>query len=102
MTAWSIATYIDGIAEAGKAVYDIPMFINVWLMEQRWWPIPGEAYPSGGAVSKVLDIYKWFTPHVDFIAPDNYQPDSRGYESVCATYSRDDNPLFLPETAARP
>jgi hypothetical protein len=45
-----------------------------------------------------LDIYKWFTPHVDFIGPDVYEPDSRGYEFLCDTYSRDDNPLFLPES----
>jgi len=47
------------------------MFINAWQSGQGWWPIPGESYPSGGAVIKVLDIYKWFTPHVDLIAPDN-------------------------------
>ena len=41
MTAWSIANYIDGVAEAGKAVYDIPMYINVWLMEQREWSMAG-------------------------------------------------------------
>ena len=102
MTAWSIATYIDGIVKAGKAIYNIPMYINVWMMEQRWWPIPGEAYPSGGAVSKILDIYKWFTPHVDLIAPDNYQLDSRGFEFISATYSRDDNPLFVPESVGSP
>ena len=72
MTAWSFATYIDGVAEAGKAVYDIPMYINVWLMEgsRLSGRFQGKIYPSGGAVSKVLDIYKWFTPHVDLIAPD--------------------------------
>jgi len=96
MSAWSIATYIDGIAEAGQASYDIPMYINVWLGAGR---LPGEGYPSGGAVSKVLDIYKWFTPHVGLIAPDIYIRDSRGYESVCASYARDDNPLFVPESA---
>jgi len=53
MTAWSIAAYIDGVAEAGKSNYNIPMFINVWMMEQNWWPLPGEAYPSGGAVTKL-------------------------------------------------
>jgi len=65
MTAWSLAGYIDSVAAAGKDVYDIPMFINAWQSGQGWWPIPGESYPSGGAVIKVLDIYKWFTPHVD-------------------------------------
>jgi hypothetical protein len=98
MTAWNIAKYIDSIAESGKAIYNIPMYDNVWLMEQNWWAIPGESYPSGGAVAKVLDIYKWFTPHLDIIAPDNYQLDSNNFKAVCASYARDDNPLFMPET----
>ena len=100
MTAWSIAAYIDQIAKAGKAVYDIPMYINVWLGEGSW-AIAGETYPSGGAVSKVLDIYKWYAPHIDLIAPDIYIADSRGYEAACATYARDDNPLFVPESGPR-
>jgi hypothetical protein len=99
MTAWSIASYIDAVAEAGKTIYNLPMFINVWMMEQPWWPVAGEAYPSGGAVSKVLDIYKWFTPHIEIIAPDNYADDSRGYEASAANYSRPDNAYFTPETA---
>jgi len=99
MTAWSIASYIDSIAQSGKAVYNIPMYINVWLMEQAWWNIPGESYPSGGAVTRVLDIYKWFTPHLDIIAPDNYLQDMEGFKHICAAYARDDNPFFMPETA---
>ena len=98
MTAWSMAGYVDSIAQSGKAVHNIPMYINVWLMEQDWWSRAGESYPSGGAVTKVLDIYKWFTPHLDLIAPDNYQLDAPGFASVCANYARDDNPLFMPET----
>jgi Domain of unknown function (DUF5597) len=98
MTAWSIANYIDRIAESGKAVYDIPMYVNVWVMEQPWWAIPGESYPSGGAVTRVLDIYKWFTPHLDMIAPDNYHSDLDCFRQICSTYARDDNPFFMPET----
>ena len=97
LTAWSIACYIDSLAEAGKAVYDLPMYINVWLGEGSW-GIAGESYPSGGAVGKTLDLYKWFTPHIDLIAPDIYIADSRGYEAQCARYSREDNPLFVPES----
>jgi len=96
MTAWSIATYIDRLAEAGKALLDIPMYINVWLGGGDW-QVAGE-YPSGGAIGKVLDIYKWCTPHVDLIAPDIYIADSRGYEAACRSYARDDNPLFVPES----
>ncbi len=97
MTAWSIARYIDRLAEAGKVVYDIPMYINVWLGEGSW-GIAGESYPSGGAVGKTLEIYKWFTPHIDLIAPDIYIADGRGYEAQCAQYARADNPLFVPES----
>jgi len=97
MTAWSIATFIDRLAEAGKAIYDLPMYINVWLGEQGW-AIPGESYPSGGAVGKTLDIYKWFTPHIDLIAPDIYISDAKGYDAICAIYARQDNPLFVPES----
>lgn len=98
MTAWSIATYIDRLAKAGKEIYDLPMYINVWLGEQGW-TVPGESYPSGGAVGKTLDIFKWFTPHIDLIAPDIYIADAKGYDNICAIYARDDNPLFVPESA---
>jgi hypothetical protein len=97
MTAWSIAAYIDRLAEAGKTIFDVPMYINVWLGEGGW-KLPGESYPSGGAVGRVLDVYKWCAPHVDLIAPDIYVADSRGYEAICALYARDDNPLFVPES----
>ncbi len=98
MTAWSIAAYIDRLAEAGKAVYGLPMYINAWLGDFGW-EMPGETYPSGGAVSKVLELYKWFTPHVDLIAPDIYIADAKGYDFQCQAYARPDNPLFVPESA---
>ena len=98
LTARSIATYIDSVAAAGKAVYDIPMFINVWMMAYPLWSLPGAHHAAGGAVSRVLDIYKWSTPHIDIIAPDIYIRDTKGFEFACAAYARDDNPLFLPES----
>ena len=97
LTAWSIATYIDRIAEAGKAIYPLPMYVNVWL-EENGWSIPGESYPAGGAVTRVLDLYRWYTPHLDLIAPDIYLGDARGYEAVCAWYGWEENPLFIPES----
>jgi hypothetical protein len=98
LSAWAIATYIDRLAAAGKARFAVPMYANVWLGEVGW-KVAGESYPSGGAVSKVLDIYKWCAPHLDLIAPDIYIGDAQGYEAVCAAYARPDNPLFVPESA---
>ena len=97
MTAWGIATYIDEIAKAGKAIHNIPMYVNVWLIESNL-VAAGESYPSGCAVPKVLDIYKWFTPHVDMVSPDVEYNNTIRYQWLCATYSRPDNPLFFPET----
>jgi hypothetical protein len=62
------------------------------------WMVPGETYFSGGPVSKVIDIYKWVTPHLDFISPDIKSSNAKCYEAMCAAVTRPDNPLFLPET----
>ena len=96
-SVWSIAHYIDAIAEAGKEIYNLPMYVNVWLAENGW-RRPGSDYPSGGAVSHLVDLWKWAAPHVDLIAPDIYIADSAVYRQVCAAYSRPDNPLFVPES----
>jgi hypothetical protein len=80
---WGLATYINAVAKAGKAVYNLPMFINI---------------AGPGRDAKVLDIWKWFTPDVDMIGPDLYIPATGEYNIVAAKYSRDDNPLFVPES----
>lgn len=96
-TAWRIARNIDNLAKAGKEIYPLPMFVNAWLREAGW-RVPGLTYPAGGPTSKVLDLWKWGTPHIDLIAPDIYIASARGYAEACATYARPDNPLFIPES----
>jgi len=97
MTAWSVATYINEVTKAGKSAYDIPMFINVWVSSLVWWPVPGECYPSGCPVTKVLDIFRWFAPDVDAIAPDNPHTNIRQRCELNAKYTREDNPLLIVE-----
>lgn len=98
MYTWNIARYIDAVAEAGKAVYDIPLFINNWL-HPKWWTLHHQYFaPDYNLIKIYCDLYRWATPHVDLISPDNYQPDSRGYEKMCAIYARADNPLFIVES----
>ena len=97
MTAWSLAVYINDVAKAGKAYYDIPMFINVWVSSLVWFPVPGECCPSGCPVTKVLDIFKWFAPDIDVIAPDNPHTNIRQRGEVNAKYTRSDNPLLIVE-----
>lgn len=90
--AWHIARFVDRVAAAGKAEYDIPMYANAWLKLDLDQP-PGK-YPSGGPVFTMLDVWKAAAPHIDLLAPDIYAPDFR---AVCAQYTRSDNPLFIPE-----
>jgi hypothetical protein len=96
--AWHVARYINEIAAAGKKEYGLPLYVNVWLREQKNFMRPGEAYPSGGATSNMLDVWKAAAPAIDVIAPDIYVTDYASYRKVCESYSRPDNALLIPET----
>jgi hypothetical protein len=91
--AWNYAKYIEEVAAAGKKEYPIPMYVNAWLRYATCY-VPGK-FPSGGPLPEVLDVWKAGAPSIDFFAPDNYS-DEFGW--VCKEYSRDGNPLFMPET----
>lgn len=89
--AYHVAGFIDAVAAAGKAEYDIPMAVNAWL-EQG----PPGSYPSGGPVAKMMEVYKFAAPHIDIVCPDIYV---RNFCEVCGQFCRPDNPLLIPETA---
>ncbi len=95
--AWSVAHFIDGVAAAGKAELDLPMYVNVALRDPIA-PKGADTYESGGATDNVIDVWKAAAPHIDVIAPDIYQNDSQHYQKVLQYYDRPDNALFVPET----
>ena len=98
------AKYINEIAAAGKREFNIPYYINVWIdyppaqLPQRQIDEPGIAYPSGGAVQKVVGLWRALTPSIDMIGPDIYTDNSQFYRQTVAAYRRADNPLWIPET----
>lgn len=96
--AYHVASYLETVAVAGKSEYPLPLSVNVWLRETKSWERPGEQYPSGGATSNMLDLWKAVAPHIDIIGPDLYVMDYAGYHEVCESYNRPDNPLMIPET----
>jgi len=96
--AYSVARYVNYIAEAGRAAYDVPLSVNVWLKEKKAFQRAGEEYPSGVPVSHMLDLWKHTAPAIDVIAPDVYVLDYAGYRDICRKYGREDNPLLIPET----
>jgi len=95
--AWHIGRYIGKVAEAGKKEYPIPMYANAWLVQNENQK-PG-GYPSGGPVSRMMDIWRAAAPAIDLLAPDIYLPDFKG---VCASYARSGNPLLIPEAGRGP
>jgi hypothetical protein len=102
--AYHQAQYINEIAAAGKKEFNIPYYINVWVsyppgeLPERAIPIPGIQYPSGGAVQKLVGMWRALTPAIDIIGPDIYSDDSAFYQEIIHTYHRPDNPLWIPET----
>ena len=90
--AWCYSTYINKVAAAGKAEYNIPMYCNAWL-QQPGCPRPGE-YPSGGPVPQVHDIWRFGAPNLDFLSPDLYISQ---FDETCERFTRNGNPLFIPE-----
>lgn len=99
--AWHIASYIEQVAAAGKAVNPLPLYVNVALREPFGNP-PATTYESGGATDNVIAIYKAAAPHIDFVAPDIYLNGDAKYMKVLELYNRADNPLMVPETRDNP
>src|SRR6185437_3884480 len=102
--AYYQAKYINEIAAAGKREFDIPCYINAWInypptqLPQRQLDIPGIGYPSGGAVQKLVWLWRAIAPSIDMIGPDLYVDDPQFYRETMAIYRRADNPLWIPET----
>ena len=93
--AWNYARFVGKVVEEGKAEYNIPMYVNAWLQQPNHaWP---GSYPSGGPVPQVHDIWRAGAPAVDVLAPDLYL---EYFDDVCERFTRNGNPLFIPETSA--
>jgi beta-galactosidase GanA len=89
--AWSYASYIEAVAQAGKKEYALPMYVNAQL------PAPEEragGYPSGGPHPYYLNVWRVAAPSLDFYSPDIYWPD---FEYWVQRYEIPANPIFVPE-----
>jgi hypothetical protein len=93
--AWHYARYINTVAEAGKRVHNLPMYVNCWMSPSRPNILKPGNFPSGGPVLSVLDIWKAAAPSIDILAPDIYGAD---FKDQANNFHRPDNPLFIPET----
>ena len=93
---WYVASYVDAIAAAGKAIKPLPMYVNAALAGPSNVPDP-DGVASGGPQQDVLDIWKAAAPHIDFAAPDIYDRASANVVQYLDKYKRSDNALMVPE-----
>jgi len=94
--AWQYAKYTNEVANAGKKVYDIPMFVNTALNHRN--VNPGQ-YPSAGPLPHLMDVWQAGAPKIDFLSPDFYNPNFKFYNDL---YVRRNNPLIIPEIRFEP
>ena len=96
--AWRFARYVGRVAEAGKAEYPLPMYVNAWVYRFAG---PNERANGqvGSPMPDVMDVWRAGAPRIDMLSPDIYDYD---YAAVCARYARSGNPLFIPETRGLP
>jgi beta-galactosidase GanA len=99
--AWYIASFVEQVAKAGRAEYDLPLYVNVALRDP-FNPGPPGSYSSGGPTDNVLDLWKKAAPSIDLIAPDIYMPEYAKYLKVLDLYQRPDNALFVAEMGNAP
>ncbi len=93
---WHVASYVNAVAEAGKAVKPLPMYVNASLAGPSNVPDP-TGVASGGPQWDVLDIWKAAAPAIDFAAPDIYDRASGNVIQYLDKYARPDNALMVPE-----
>jgi beta-galactosidase GanA len=92
-SAWQFANYVEKIAAAGKQEYPLPLFANAALVRPGY--KPGQ-YPSAGPLPHLMEVWRAGSPSLDMICPDIYFPN---FMEWCERYTRDSNPLFVPEMA---
>lgn len=89
--AYYFAKYTQIVTAAGKAEYDLPMYVNAALIRPGYQP--GQ-YVSAGPLPHLIDIWRAAAPSINFIAPDIYFPN---FVEWTQRYTQSGNPLFIPE-----
>ena len=102
--ALGYARYIDQVAAAGRAEYEVPYFVNAWLDSadltpevSNFAPVGGQFpgnYPSGGPLPQVFPAWLFGTQNLTMLTPDIYWGD---FADWCRLYSSANEAFFIPE-----
>jgi hypothetical protein len=89
---WYLARYVGRVAEAGKAEYPLPMYMNVYTY--GFAKADQSVHASGSPMPDLMDVWRAGAPAIDMFSPDN---SGREFAAFCAKYNQSGNPLFIPE-----
>ncbi len=89
--AYHYGLYVEQVTRAGRAAYDLPMYLNAALDSRGR---KAGAYPAAGPLSHLKDMWTIAAPSIDMLSPDIYDP---GFCDWIARYDMPSNPLFIPE-----
>ena len=93
--AYYYACYVEHLAQAARAAYDIPLYVNA-AMNSRGRK-PGE-YPSAGPLAHLVDLWQAGAPSIDLLAPDIYDT---GFKQWAAQYAMPLRPQDAPSAAVK-
>ena len=85
------------MAEAGKAEYPLPMYVNAAMygvVKDQFTPSRGHPWDL------VMDVWRAGAPQIDILSPDVYNVGD--FVAFCAKYTQSGNPLLIPETSSGP
>jgi len=95
-TAYEYAQFLETITKAGKAVYNLPHFINasVFGLNSR-----GNSLGNGCSIPEFFDIYRAAAPSIDVLTPNSYMQQLDG---ICKVFSwNGTNPILIPESGVQ-
>ena len=94
--SWHMASYVEAVATAGLAEWDLPVMVNAAL-GNAFTDEDGEVGPSGGPNWNALPIWRIAAPSVDAFGPDIYTRDADAVTRFLDRYSAGGAPLLVPE-----
>ena len=93
---WHMARYVEEVARAGTAEWDLPVMVNAALGD-AFTDEGGHVGPSGGPNWNALPIWRIAAPSVDAYGPDIYTSDANAVHRYLDRYGEGKWPLVVPE-----
>ena len=94
--SWYMARYVETVARAGLAQWELPVLVNAAL-GNAFTDENGDVGPSGGPNWNALPIWRIAAPNVDAYGPDIYNRDPEAVAAFLDRYAANGAPLLVPE-----